>query len=332
MKDIYTQRLVLRPFCEDDRDAIFHIFNDKETNAFLPWFPLSSKEEAFQFYQEHYQNKPFHYAICFKENNIPIGYIHLSDDDSHDFGYGLHRAYWHQGIMSEACLAAIEEFKAIGIPYITATHDQNNPYSGEVMKKLGMQYQYSYEELWQPKNIKVVFRMYQLNFNKEHFVYKKYWHMYPHFIEKIFEYKEIQMDDLKEIVPSYIESFNSEPWNDHWSEQTAYQRLSMMLSSPVAYGICAYSQNQFYGAVIGEKEQYDDGLIYRIKEFWIDNQLRGKGIGTQIYHDLQARLLRQEIIRIELDTIRNHNAEGFYRKIGFEEKKDIISMSKNIGK
>ena len=31
------------------------------------------------------------------------------------------------------------------------------------MKQLGMRYQYSYEELWQPKNIPVTFRLYQLN-------------------------------------------------------------------------------------------------------------------------------------------------------------------------
>ena len=58
---------------------------------------------------------------------------------------------------------------------MTATHDRNNPRSGGVMKKAGMRYQYSYEEQWQPKNIPVVFRMYQLNLQgDESFVYRKY--------------------------------------------------------------------------------------------------------------------------------------------------------------
>ncbi len=43
------------------------------------------------------------------------------------------------------------------------------------MKKVGMKYCYSYEEQWQPKNIPVVFRMYQLNLQgDESFVYRKY--------------------------------------------------------------------------------------------------------------------------------------------------------------
>lgn len=54
------------------------------------------------------------------------------------------------------------------------------------MQKLGMKYQYSYEEQWQPKDILVVFRMYQLNLDgNDNRVYKKYWNNSAvHFIEK----------------------------------------------------------------------------------------------------------------------------------------------------
>lgn len=59
---------------------------------------------------------------------------------------------------------------------MTATHDVNNARSGNVMKRLGMTYQYSYEELWQPKGILVTFRLYQLNLTGEkQKVYMKYW-------------------------------------------------------------------------------------------------------------------------------------------------------------
>ena len=46
------------------------------------------------------------------------------------------------------------------------------------MKALGMSYQYTYSELWQPKNIFVKFRMYQLNFDKNVPVYMEYWNKY----------------------------------------------------------------------------------------------------------------------------------------------------------
>lgn len=187
---IKTERLILRKFIEDDLEALFIILKDEEVNKFLPWYPLKNLNETKKFYDERYATKyaqpnAYEYAICLKENNIPIGYVHVDMSDSHDLGYGLRKEYWNQGIVSEAAQAVIEQVKKDGIPYITATHDISNPHSGGVMKKIGMKYQYSYEEQWQPKNIKVLFRMYQLNLScDKNFVYKKYWDMYEiHFVE-----------------------------------------------------------------------------------------------------------------------------------------------------
>lgn len=80
-----------------------------------------------------------------------------------------------------------ENRKRDGLPYLTATHDRNNPRSGGVMRNLGMVYQYSYEEQWQPKDIPVVFRMYQLNLNgSKAQVYRKYWDTSAvHFVENL---------------------------------------------------------------------------------------------------------------------------------------------------
>ncbi|MDR2166937.1 MAG: GNAT family N-acetyltransferase [Clostridiales bacterium] len=174
---VETERLILRKFDENDIAALFDIFGDIEVNAYLPWFPLKSLEDAKIFLEERYrQPSGYEYAICLKSDNIPIGYIHIGGGDSYDFGYGLRKEYWHKGIVTEACKAAVKQLEKSGIPYITATHDVNNPRSGNVMKNIGMTYRYSYEEQWQPKNILVTFRMYQLNFDGQNDrVYRKYW-------------------------------------------------------------------------------------------------------------------------------------------------------------
>lgn len=82
--------------------------------------------------------------------------------------------------------AVVEQLKRDGIPYITATHDRNNSRSGGVMRQIGMEYRYSYEEYWQPKNFLVIFRMFQLNLDgQKERTYEKYWNLYnTHFIEK----------------------------------------------------------------------------------------------------------------------------------------------------
>lgn len=171
-------------------EALFLIFQDQEANRFLPWYPVKNAEEAKQFYEERYaakyaQPRAYAYGICLKADKEPIGYIEVDMEEPHDFGYGLRREFWHKGIGTEAGKAVIQQVKKDGLPYITATHDRNNPRSGGVMRNVGMKYQYSYEELWQPKNRLVTFRMYQLNLDgNENRVYKKYWDTSAvHFIE-----------------------------------------------------------------------------------------------------------------------------------------------------
>ncbi len=187
-----TERLILRKFTENDIEALFLILKDEDVNTFLPWFPLKNLKETRRFYEERYaakyaQEQAYAYAICLKKDNYPIGYIKVDMEEHYDFGYGLCKEFWHRGIASEAGKAVIEQVKKDGLPYITATHDINNPKSGNVMRTCGMKYQYSYVEQWQPKDFPVTFRMYQLNFNTDdNFVYNKYWNMYPnHFIEKL---------------------------------------------------------------------------------------------------------------------------------------------------
>ena len=185
-----TQRLLLRKFTESDLGELYRIYSDVEANRFLPWFPAKSMEDARMFFESRYaaeyaKPQAYAYAICLKENDLPIGYLHVGMDESHDFGYGLRREFWRRGIATEAGRAVIEQLKRDGLPYITATHDRNNPRSAGVMRNLGMKYQYSYEELWQPKNFPVIFRMYQLNLDGDgERVYRKYWDEYSvHFIE-----------------------------------------------------------------------------------------------------------------------------------------------------
>lgn len=189
---LYTQQLILRQFNEMDLPALYDLLKDDEVNTFLPWLPVENMEEAKSFLHSRFLNyykqpSAYRYAICLKEDNKPIGYVCLSEDISHDFGYALKKDCWHKGYATQSAHAVIQRLKKDGYSYITATHDINNPRSGEVMKRIGMKYKYSYIEQWQPKNIKVTFRMYQLNLdgNKDR-TYMGYWDKYEeHFIENL---------------------------------------------------------------------------------------------------------------------------------------------------
>ncbi len=188
---IETERLILRKFIADDVNSVYELMSDVDVNTFLPCHVHKTKEQSYEFlktrFLDNYNNENgYKYAICLKKDNLPIGYVSLSYGDANDFGYAIKKEFWNKGITYEATRAVVEKIKNSGnYKYITATHDVNNPNSGAVMKKLGMEYKYSYVEKWQPKDILVTFKMYQLNFDDEqHDTYMEYWNKYDnHFIE-----------------------------------------------------------------------------------------------------------------------------------------------------
>ena len=101
-------------------------------------------------------------AVCLRTDNVPISYVHIANNCSHDLGYALQKQFWRLGITTEAASAVLNRLRQDGILYVTATHDRQNPASGAVVQKLGMVYRY-YEEQWLPKDICVVCRMYQMD-------------------------------------------------------------------------------------------------------------------------------------------------------------------------
>ncbi len=171
--------LILRRFSESDIPALFALYADRAVNKFLPWFPLETQAQAESLFREKYEtfyrnSAGYRYAVCLQADNLPIGYVHIEADGAHDLGYALRREFWGQGIMTRAARLVLARAKADGMPFVTATHDRENPRSGAVMQRLGMRYAYSYTELWQPKNIPVVFRMYQINFDPAAPLYTAY--------------------------------------------------------------------------------------------------------------------------------------------------------------
>lgn len=165
-----TERLILRRFDEGDIGDMFEIYSHPEVNRFLPWFPHKTPEDTRAFLlgellPEYAKPAAYRYAVELKSESKVVGYLSLNPPaNGGDLGYGLNREYWGRGIIPEAAGVVLERLRRNGLSHITATHDINNPASGRVMQKLGMTYSHSYDEQWQPKDFKVTFALYRLDF------------------------------------------------------------------------------------------------------------------------------------------------------------------------
>lgn len=189
MLTMTTDRLKLRPFTAADLPDFLALQQDAEVNRFLPWFAPADDAASLKLLHAQYLDDPDGeaLAICRRADSRVIGYVHAAASPAHDLGYGLRRDAWGQGFMTEAVTALIARLPVAAYPFLTATHDVNNPRSGAVMQRVGMTYQYTYREQWQPKDYPVDFRLYLLNrdgHTQRQFL--KYWHQSTrHWVEDL---------------------------------------------------------------------------------------------------------------------------------------------------
>ena len=87
-----TERLILRPWCEDDAEELYKNASDPEVGPPAGWPPHTSVENSREIIRT-VLSAPETYAVCLKENGKPIGSIgfHRSDlaedDDEYELGY-----------------------------------------------------------------------------------------------------------------------------------------------------------------------------------------------------------------------------------------------------
>lgn len=144
------------------------------------------------------------------------------------------------------------------------------------------------------------------------------------------EYEEITLDHLEQLAALYIETFNAPPWNDRWTKETAEKRLHQMICTEDSFGLCAYENSALCGAILGCMEQFYDGQMFNIKEFWVKNDLRRKGIGSRIFAEFERRLRERGIGSIILFTIKGDQTEHFYHKQQMKSNPNMVFMEKQL--
>ena len=141
-----TDRLVLRPPTLADAESIYQTYaGDPEVTRYLTWRPHTSIAQTLEFLTgclEGWQGgRRFPYAITIKGSDSVIGMIEMRlEGFKADVGYGMGRAYWGNGYMTEVLCALIEWAMAQPSIYrVWAICDVDNIASARVMEKAGMQ-------------------------------------------------------------------------------------------------------------------------------------------------------------------------------------------------
>lgn len=146
-----TERLILRPFTEEDAQAVFDNWaSDSEVTKYLTWPAHQCVEHSLGYMKycvQSYQDpKSYQWGIELKDTHELIGNISvvniIDEIGSMELGWVIGRRFWGNGYTAEAAKRLIGFlFDEVGANRICAGHDSNNPNSGRVMQKVGMKYE-----------------------------------------------------------------------------------------------------------------------------------------------------------------------------------------------
>lgn len=117
---IETERIILRPWRENDAEALFKSANDPDVGGRAGWPPHKSVEESLEIINTVFNNDTT-WAIVLKESGEPIGAIGYGPscdcnlparDGEPTMGYWVAKPYWNQGICTEALQMMLEHIQS----------------------------------------------------------------------------------------------------------------------------------------------------------------------------------------------------------------------------
>lgn len=144
------------------------------------------------------------------------------------------------------------------------------------------------------------------------------------------EFIEFNERDLEDCALLYVSTFNAAPWNDNWNHSSAYNRLKDIYNTPGFFGLVGREEGSIKVAIFGCIEHWYSGYMFNLKEMFVQNDLRGKGVGSQILNVLNERLKEKGVDSIWLFTAEGDLTEKFYNKNGYRKSNGMLMMTLDI--
>lgn len=146
---VETERLIIRPFTEQDVPSLFLLNSIPEILTYIPTEAFTEMAQAQAIFddviQREYRERGFgRWAVHHKADDKVIGFCgpkYLPEFDKVELGYRYFPEYWGKGIGYEAASATLDTFKPLhGIEEAIALILHGNAGSVAVAKKVGMSY------------------------------------------------------------------------------------------------------------------------------------------------------------------------------------------------
>lgn len=306
-----TERLILRPWTEDDAPALYKYAQDPAIGPIAGWPPHTSVENSREIIRD-ILSAPETYAVILKETNEPIGSVgimfgdgvHSADMEEGDaeIGYWLGVPYWGQGLIPEAVNRLLSRcFEELGIKRVWCGHYDGNTKSRRVMEKCGFKYHHTEEGKTSPLG----------DIRTEHFTLltREEWKRKNYHIRPLTEADIPEMQSLFHSTVLFINTkdYTQEEAEDWASCGDSVERWKMHLSN-----------HQFVGAfntdnkMVGYSSMNKDGYLHSM---FVHKDWQGKGIASLLLTEVENMARQFGVTRITSEV--SLTARPFFEKQGY---------------
>jgi ribosomal-protein-alanine N-acetyltransferase len=140
--------LSLRPFVEEDFDALVALREDWEVRKYLGGLrnTVEFTRKRLDYYLHHHARYGYSMGVVsLKGSPAMIGWgglQHFNQGDEIEVGYAFAKAYWGRGLATELASACVRYgFTELGVDRIIAVADEANIGSRRGMEKIGMRHE-----------------------------------------------------------------------------------------------------------------------------------------------------------------------------------------------
>lgn len=152
-----TQRLILRPWTEEDAPELYRYASDPRVGPIAGWPVHTSVEHSREIIREVF-SAPETYAVVLKETGLPVGSVGILRGEGAnaplgereaEIGYWIGVPYWGRGLIPEAVDKLLERcFHGLNCTAVWCDHADGNEKSRRVMEKCGFRYHHTVEGGW----------------------------------------------------------------------------------------------------------------------------------------------------------------------------------------
>ena len=128
------------------------------------------------------------------------------------------------------------------------------------------------------------------------------------------------LENLLQVVPLYMEVFNSDPWSDGWSVEAATERMTSFAKYFEFFSMRILVGEVAIGFALGWAERWVKVWQFHLYEICVSPKMQGKAYGRVLHSELEKQTRERGLTALFLQTDAQLPAHKFYEVCGYRDR------------